>query len=156
MAEWSEAELEERNRIIRRMMGARTLAEAREAKSAVRAWRAQHPEDDAILSGGEVLSHATDFAELRDAERRALGFRDETGLERERVFVQAERAFTLDEIVHARRELLAWRWKYVCRRSDYKRNAGVSRRKGDARMGSLSGTSAPGNGLNYREQKRRL
>ena len=109
-------ELKERQRVASAMMGAWTLSEVRSASENLRSWRLAHPEDEAIVEGGEMLSHASDYAELRDAESRMLGFRGDAGLERERVFVQAEKAHDLAEIAKARRELLLWRWDYPCDR----------------------------------------
>ena len=105
---------EEREQLAHQMNRAWTLAEVRAATAALRTWMEAHPKDLAILDGGEMLSHARDYAELRDAERKSLGFPEEIGRERERVFVQAERAHSLEEIVAARTQILRWCWNYPC------------------------------------------
>jgi hypothetical protein len=104
----------ERERVSHLMLSARTLAETREATAALLAWREAHPDDTGILCGGEILVNAEEYAELRDMDRRILGFRGEEGQRRERVFVQAERAHDLPEIAQARKDLLLWRWQYEC------------------------------------------
>lgn len=114
MVTFSNEEKEERGRLMKRMLAAWTLAEVREASASLRAWMTAHPADTAILEGGEMLSHASDYAELRDAERKSLGFSEEVGQERERVFVQAERALSVGEIATARKQILLWRWNYPC------------------------------------------
>lgn len=107
--EWADHE-----HVVGMMLSARTLAECREARTALLAWISAHPEDHGIIDGGESLAHATDYAELFDAERRMLGFNEATGRVRESLFVRAQRAVDLDEITEARRGLLRWRFNYPC------------------------------------------
>ena len=108
----SEAEKKERENVLYLMHYAKTLAQVRQAETALRSWHAAHPDDTNIFSGGEVLSHTKDYAESRDAEGRSLGFKGQKAEERERVFVQANFAQSVAEIAHARKELLLWQWQY--------------------------------------------
>lgn len=102
---------QKRQQVINLILVARTGEEVRQATAALRAWMEAHPEDTGILDGGEMLSHAEDAANLREAERKALGLNEEQGRERERVLVAADRAISVAEVIQARADLLRWRWR---------------------------------------------
>ncbi len=105
-----------RKRLINQMFSANTLAEADAAIEALKQWRQEHPEDIAILDGGEILSHLKDYEEWKlanpeeweaqqEAERRAVAALEP---ERGRMLQGARNARTFAQLDRAERELFQW------------------------------------------------
>lgn len=105
-----------RKSLISQMFRARTLPEAVAATEALKQWRQEHPEDDGILDGGEILSHSRDYAEWKEAnpaeweaeqeaERRAIAAHQP---ERQRMLRDALNARTLAQLDRAEEELFQW------------------------------------------------
>ena len=106
--ELTQKEAARREQIGKMMFYAHTLSEVKCASDALLAWRQEHPEDFNILNGGEVLAHAEDFANEREAEGIALGLSESERRERERILVQASRVYSVAGVQKARAELLRW------------------------------------------------
>jgi len=95
-----------RNRLIRQMFSANTLDEANAAIEALKQWRREHPEDMAILDGGEILSHLKDYEEWKLANPEQWEAQQEA--ERGRMLRGARLARTLAQLDRAERELYQW------------------------------------------------
>ena len=101
-------EMARRLRVENLKLSARTLAEIGEAKEAIRAWRAEYPNDLSIFELGERLAHAEDFANEREATATALGLNEAERREREQILVRCDRAGSSKEAQQARTLLLSW------------------------------------------------
>ena len=108
----SSSELLRRKLVGDRMLTAYTLQEVREAKAALLEWRADYPDDRAILEGGEILLHSEDFANEREDQRIALGMTEEEGVVRDHILMATFRCHTLLETQRARRDLEDWLRRY--------------------------------------------
>ncbi len=105
-----------RKRIIAQRASANTLAEMKAASEAVKQWRREHPEDWAIIDGGEIFSHQMEYAEWKlanpeewqaqqEEEQRAISALEP---ERGQMLRGARQARTLAQLDRAEQELFQW------------------------------------------------
>ena len=105
-----------RKRIIAQRDSANTLAEMKAASEAVKQWRREHPEDWAIIDGGEIFFHQMEYAEWKlanpeewqaqqEKERRAVAALEP---ERGRTLRDARQARTVAQLDRADQEFFQW------------------------------------------------